>query len=136
MRSEADVAAVLAVELRHEGLVRVTDEQDGGIEGLDLLLAALVCLDADGPPAAPVVPLTFKPFPWGAGVGGGGHMAGERWGGSGGKKKPTPPPAGPLRESHTFTCECLHSLMCLLSTYYVRGTGMGTRNKMICKVSG
>ena len=63
MRSKANVAAVLAVELGHEGLVGVTDEQDGRIEGLDLLLAALVCLDADGPPAAPVVPLTFKPFP-------------------------------------------------------------------------
>lgn len=63
MRSKADVAAVFPVELRHQGLVGVTDEQDGRVEGLDLLLAALVCLDADGPPAAPVVPLTFKPFP-------------------------------------------------------------------------
>ena len=63
MCSEADVAAVLAIELCHERLVGVTDEQDGGIEGLDLLLAALVRLDADGPAAAPVVPLTFEPFP-------------------------------------------------------------------------
>lgn len=61
MRSKADVAAVLAVELRHECLVGVTDKQDGGIEGLDLLLAALVRLDADGPAAAPVVPLAFEP---------------------------------------------------------------------------
>lgn len=96
MCSEADVAAVLAVELRHEGLVGVADEQDGGIEGLDLLLAALVCLDADSPPAAPVVPLTFKPFPWGAGVGGGGHVAGEWRGGAGDKKKPTYPLLGPF----------------------------------------
>lgn len=86
MRSEADVAAVLAVELRHEGLVGVADEQDGGIEGLDLLLAALVCLDANGPPAAPVVSLTFKPFPWGVGVGGGDHVAGE-----GGETRRNPP---------------------------------------------
>lgn len=57
------MATILAVELRHESLVGVTNEQDGSIKGLDLLLAALVCLDADGPPAAPVVPLTFKPFP-------------------------------------------------------------------------
>lgn len=63
MRSKADVAAVLAVELSHEGLVGVPDEQDGSVEGLDLLLATLVCLDADGPPAAPMVSLTFKPFP-------------------------------------------------------------------------
>lgn len=64
------MATVLAVELRHESLVGVANEQDGGIKGLDLLLAALVCLDADGPPAAPVVPLTFKPFPQSEG---GGH---------------------------------------------------------------
>ena len=63
MGSKADVSAILAVELRHEGLVGVADEQDGRVEGLDLLLATLVRLDADGPPAAPVVPLTFKPFP-------------------------------------------------------------------------
>lgn len=63
MCSKADVATILAVELRHESLVGVTNEQDGSIKGFDLLLAALVGLDADGPPAAPVVPLTFKPFP-------------------------------------------------------------------------
>lgn len=59
--SKADVAAVLAVELSHECLVGVTNEQDGSIEGLNLLLATLMCLDADGPAAAPVVPLTFEP---------------------------------------------------------------------------
>ena len=60
---EANVSAVLAVELRHEGLVGVADEQDGRVEGLNLLLATLMRLDADGPPTAPMVPLTFEPFP-------------------------------------------------------------------------
>lgn len=60
---EADVAPVFAVELGHERLVGVPDEQDGRVEGLDLLLAALVRLDADGPPAAPVVALPLEPFP-------------------------------------------------------------------------
>lgn len=69
MRRKAHVAAVLAVELCHECLVGVTDEQDGCIEGLNLLLAALMRLDADGPAAAPVVPLAFEAFP--------------RWGGAG-----------------------------------------------------
>lgn len=61
MRGEAHVASVLAVELGHERLVGVADEQHGGVEGLDLLAAALVRLDADGPPAAPVVPLALEP---------------------------------------------------------------------------
>lgn len=60
---EANVAPVLAVELGHERLVGVPDDQDGRVEGLDLLLAALVRFDADGPPAAPVVPLPLEPFP-------------------------------------------------------------------------
>lgn len=62
VRCKTYVAAVLAVELSHQRLVGVADDQDGGVEGLDLLLPTLVGLDADGPPAAPVVPLTFEPF--------------------------------------------------------------------------
>lgn len=62
MRRKTYVSTVLAVELSHERLVGVADEQDGGVEGLDLLLSALVGLDADGPPAAPVIPLTFEPL--------------------------------------------------------------------------
>lgn len=61
MGGKADVATVLAVELGHEGLVGVSDKQDGGVEGLNLLLAALVRFDADGPPTTPVVPLAFEP---------------------------------------------------------------------------
>lgn len=61
--SEADVPAVLAIELRHQGLVGVADEQDGRVKGLDFLLAALVGFDADGPSAPPVISLAFEPFP-------------------------------------------------------------------------
>lgn len=57
---KAYVASIFAVELCHEGLVGVADEQDSRVEGLDLLLAALVGLDADGPPASPVVAFTFE----------------------------------------------------------------------------
>lgn len=60
---KADMAPVLSVELGHERLVGVPDEQDGRVEGLNLLLATLVRLDADGPPAAPVVTLPLEPFP-------------------------------------------------------------------------
>lgn len=66
VRGEADVPPVLAVELGHQRLVGVADEQDGRVEGLNLLLAALVGLDADGPPAAPVVPLALEPCRGGA----------------------------------------------------------------------
>jgi len=58
---EADVPAVFAVELCHQRLVGVSDEQDGRVEGLDLLLAALVGFDANRPPASPVVPLALEP---------------------------------------------------------------------------
>ena len=58
---EADVPPVFTVELRHQSLVGVSDEQDGRIEGFDLLLAALVGFDANRPPASPVVPLTLEP---------------------------------------------------------------------------
>ena len=55
------MAAVLAVELGHEGLVGVTDHEDAGVERLDLLLPALVGLYTHGSPAAPVVSLAFEP---------------------------------------------------------------------------
>lgn len=55
------MAAIFSVKLRHEGFVRVSDHDDAQVKGFDLLPAALVCLDADGPAAPPVVPLPFKP---------------------------------------------------------------------------
>ena len=103
--SEADVSAVLAIELRHEGLVGVADEQDGRVEGLDLLLAALVRLDADGPPAAPVIPLTFEPFPQ---PGRGPGDTGVSWGRQ--EACPTLPGATPgiLRHSLVHSFSHLH----------------------------
>ena len=54
------MAAIFSVKFCHEGFVGVSDHDDAGVEGLDLLLAALMCLDADRPPTPPVVPLPFK----------------------------------------------------------------------------
>lgn len=62
MGSKSDMATILPVEFGHERFVWVTDEQDGRVEGLNLLLAALVGLDADGPAAAPVIPFAFEPW--------------------------------------------------------------------------
>lgn len=62
VRSKPDVAAILPVEFCHERLVGVPDEQDGRVEGLDLLPPALVGLDADRPAAVPMVPLPFEPW--------------------------------------------------------------------------
>lgn len=61
MGSEADVPPVFAVELGHQRLVGVPDEQDGRVEGFNLLLATLMGFDADRPPASPVVPLALEP---------------------------------------------------------------------------
>lgn len=54
------MSGALAVELGHEGAVRVSNEQDGGIEHLNLFLAALVGLDADAAATFPVVLLSFE----------------------------------------------------------------------------
>lgn len=54
------MSGALAVELGHEGAVRVPNEQDGGVEHLNLFLAALVGLDADAAAALPVVLLSFE----------------------------------------------------------------------------
>lgn len=116
MGSKANVSAVLAVELRHEGLVGVADEQDGRVEGLDLLLATLMRLDADGPPTAPVVPLTLESFPQ-PGRGSRGH--GSELGETGGLPHPI---LGHPRDPQTFTHPLIQSLACLLSTYYVPGS--------------
>lgn len=61
MGGEADVTPIFAVELGHQSLVGVADEQDGSIKGFNLLLATLMGFDANRPPAAPVVPLTLEP---------------------------------------------------------------------------
>lgn len=50
----------LAVELRHERVVGVPDQQDGRVVHLDLSLPTLVSLHADGPPALPVILLALK----------------------------------------------------------------------------
>lgn len=55
------MATVFSVKLCHEGFVGVSDHDDARVEGFDLLPATLVCLNADGPAAPPVVPLPFKP---------------------------------------------------------------------------
>lgn len=104
MRSKADVTAVLAVELRHERLVGVADEQDGGIEGLDLLLAALVRLDAYGPAAAPVVPLAFEPC----------HRQGGGQGGEPRDVSPAQSPRPPQESSHlhSFPAIFTEHLLC------------------------
>lgn len=54
------MSGALAVEFGHEGAVRVPNQQNGGIEHLDLLLAALVGLYADAAAALPVVLLPFE----------------------------------------------------------------------------
>ena len=54
------MAAVLAVELSHEGFVRVADHDDAGVKGFNLLLATLMCFNADGPTTPPMVSLTFE----------------------------------------------------------------------------
>lgn len=60
LRSESYMAAVLAVEFSHEGLVWVADHQDAGVEGLDFFPATFVCFYANSPATAPVIPLPFK----------------------------------------------------------------------------
>ena len=56
------MTTILAVEFSHQGFVWVTDDKDAGVKGLDLLLATLMGLDADGPAAAPVVTLPLEPL--------------------------------------------------------------------------
>ena len=60
VRGVAQMPGALAVELRHQGPVRVADQQDGRVKHLDLLLSTLVGLHADAPAALPVVLLPFK----------------------------------------------------------------------------
>ena len=56
------MTTILAVEFSHQGFVWVTDDKDAGVKGLDLLLATLMGLDADGPAAAPVITLPLEPL--------------------------------------------------------------------------
>lgn len=56
------MAAVLPVELGHQGPVRVPHQEDGAaVEGVDQAPLVIVRLDADGGPALPVVLLPFEP---------------------------------------------------------------------------
>ena len=54
------MAAIFSVKFCHEGFVGVSDHEDAGVKGLNLLPAALMRLNADRPPTPPVVPLPFK----------------------------------------------------------------------------
>lgn len=117
MGSKADVSTILPVELRHEGLVGVADEQDRCVKGLYLLLATLMCLDTDSSPTAPVVPLTFKPFP---------QPGGREHGSELGETRGPPHPLlGHLRNPQKVIHSLIHSLTYLLSTYYMTGTMPG-----------
>lgn len=55
------MAAIFPVKFCHQGFVRVSYDQNTGVKRFNLLFAALVRLNADGPPATPVVSLAFKP---------------------------------------------------------------------------
>lgn len=54
------MSGTLAVEFSHEGPVRVSNQQDGWIEHLNLFLTALVGLYADAAATLPVVLLSFE----------------------------------------------------------------------------
>lgn len=54
------MSGTLAVKLCHKGAVRVSNQQDGRIKHLNLLLTALVGLHADAAAALPVVLLPFE----------------------------------------------------------------------------
>lgn len=56
------MSSIFAVKLCHESFVGVSDHEDAGVQGFDLLPAALMRLDADGPPTSPVVSLPLKSF--------------------------------------------------------------------------
>lgn len=58
---KSDVASIFPVKFCHQGFVRVSYDQNTGVKRFNLLFAALVRLNADGPPATPVVSLPFKP---------------------------------------------------------------------------
>lgn len=51
---------IFAVKFCHQGFVGVSDHEDARIKGFNLLLAALMRLNADRPPTPPVVALPFK----------------------------------------------------------------------------
>lgn len=54
------MTAIFPVKFCHEGFVGVSDHEDTGVKGFDLLPAALVCLNADRSPTPPVVALPFE----------------------------------------------------------------------------
>lgn len=61
-RGKASVAAVLPVELCHQGSERVPHQEDcTTVKGFNYAPLVIVCLDTDSCPTLPVVLLPFKP---------------------------------------------------------------------------
>lgn len=60
VRGVAEMSCAFAIELGHERAVRVSDQQDGRVVHVDVALAALVRLHADGASAFPVILLTLE----------------------------------------------------------------------------
>lgn len=58
--SKSNVSSIFAVKLCHESFVGVSDHKDARVEGFNLFLATLMCLNADSPSTPPVVSLSFK----------------------------------------------------------------------------
>lgn len=54
------MATIFSIKFCHEGFVGVSDHEDAGVKGVNLLFAALMRLNADGPSTPPMVPLPFK----------------------------------------------------------------------------
>lgn len=57
---KSNMTAIFPVKLRHESFVGVSNHEDAGVKGFDLLPATFMRLNADRPPTSPVVPLPFK----------------------------------------------------------------------------
>lgn len=57
---KSNVSTIFAVKLCHESFVGVSDHDNARVEGFNLFLATLMCLNADSPSTPPVVSLPFK----------------------------------------------------------------------------
>lgn len=60
VRGVAEMSCTFAIKLGHERAVRVSDQQDGWVIHLDVALAALVRLHADGAATFPVILLALE----------------------------------------------------------------------------
>lgn len=60
VRGIAKMSSAFAIKLSHERAVRVPDQQDGWVIHLDVTLAALMCLHADGASTFPVILLALE----------------------------------------------------------------------------